>query len=135
MREPRRRAGAARAAIDRAVTVKDGIAPIRPIALGRIGPEDMAHPADRGVERVDRLDRGADGLANPRAEREDATRTEIIETAIAALRLDDGVEIAAISDIDRQRADAVEIDPDAARRDTGRHVGQPERGETGRAHV
>src|SRR3546814_6990277 len=89
----------------------------------------MAHPADRGVERVDRLDRGADGLANPRAEREDATRTEIIETAIAALRLDDGVEIAAISDIDRQRADAVDIDPDAARRDIGRHVGQPDRGD------
>src|SRR3546814_14111631 len=88
----------------------------------------MAHPADRGVERVDRLDRGADGLANPRAEREDATRTEIIETAIAALRPDDGVEIAAISDIDRQRADAVDIDADAAARAIERPVGTPDGG-------
>src|SRR3546814_16742002 len=94
MREPRRRAGAARAAIDRAVTVKDGIAPIRPIALGRIGPEDMAHPADRGVERVDRLDRGADGLANPRAAREGGTCPGLITTPIAALRLDVGLAIA-----------------------------------------
>ena len=48
-------AGAAGTSVDRLVAVEDGVAAVGALPLGRVGPEDVADAADRGIERVDGL--------------------------------------------------------------------------------
>src|SRR3546814_8840209 len=51
----------------------------------------------------------------------------IVEPGIAALRLDDRIIIAAISDVDGKRADALDLDLDIARGDIGGNIDDADR--------
>src|SRR5690606_21970182 len=53
---------------------------------------------------------------------------QIIQPGVGALRLDDGVVVAAVGDIDRQRTEARDIDLDPLGRQIGRHIADAHRG-------
>ncbi|GAB7553355.1 hypothetical protein NRB_28610 [Novosphingobium sp. 11B] len=127
MRKPRRRAGAAGAAVDRLVAVEHRIASVRAVMLRLVGPEDMADPANGGVERMDRLELRTHRFAHAVAEFDDTRRAQIVEAGVRALRLDDGVVVAAIGDVDGERANALHVHFDAARGDIGGDIGDPHR--------
>src|SRR3546814_15271898 len=82
----------------------------------------MADPADRRVERVHRFEFFPHRLPDQPAQFDQAGGPHIVEPGIAALRLDDRIIIAAISDVDGKRADALDLDLDIARGDLGGNV-------------
>src|SRR5439155_14698983 len=96
MGQPGRGPSAARAAVNRAFAIENGVAPVGAVARRGIGPENMRHAADRRVERVHGLKAIADRLANLGAEVDQTCSPERIETIVSALRFDDRVKIAAI---------------------------------------
>jgi hypothetical protein len=69
MGEPRGGACAARTAVNRPVTVEDRVAPVRAATLWRVGPHHVTDAADRGIERMNRLDLFADESSHHRRKR------------------------------------------------------------------
>src|SRR3546814_13694363 len=74
-----------------------------------------------------RFEFGANGLPDQSAQFDQAGGAHVVESGIAALRLDDRIIIAAISDVDGERADALDLDLDIARGDIGGNVDATER--------
>src|SRR3546814_21028527 len=82
----------------------------------------MSDAADRRVERMHRFEFFPHRLPNPPAQFDQAGGAHVVEPGIAALRLDDRIIIAAISDVDGKSADALDFDLDIARGDIARDV-------------
>src|SRR5262249_8899598 len=61
-------------------------------------------------------------LADDRGERQNARRTQLIQAPVGSLRLDNGVKIAAIRDIDDQRSKTGRIDLDRLLRQITRDI-------------
>src|SRR3546814_18675409 len=74
-----------------------------------------------------RFEFGANGLPDQSAQFDQAGGAHVVESGIAALRLDDRIIIAAISDVDGERADALDLDLDIARGDIGGNVDDTDR--------
>src|SRR4051794_40927462 len=78
MRQTGRRPRAARRAVDRLVAIEHGVAPVGAVRPRRVRPQNMAHPADRRVERVDRIILRTNGVANSPAQFHQPSRVERI---------------------------------------------------------
>src|SRR5690606_6349902 len=109
-------------AVDRLLPIEHGVAAVAALAFRRVGPHHVAHAAHGGIERMDRLDLLAHQPAHVRRQRATAARAQSAEPGIGALRLDDGVEVAAISDVERKRAEAWDVDAYGFRRQIARHI-------------
>ena len=72
-----------------------------------------------------------EGLAQLRAPALDVRRVHVGEVRIEGLRLDDGVEIAAIGDVDAQRAEALDLDLVILAVEERRHIGDAHRVDEG----
>src|SRR5690348_11657593 len=112
LRHPRRGAGAARRAVERALAIEHRIAPVRAGIARAPRPLHMADAADRRVLRM--LDR--DGLVDPPPQ-DGAPAQEPVDRYLfkpwkIRLRIDDRVEIAAIGDVDDKLAEPVDPHPD-----------------------
>ena len=101
LRHARRGAGAARRAVDRLVAVEDGVAGVRAGHRRLAGPQHVRQPADPGILRMDELVFFVEPRPHHRAPGDEIAGRMIGHVAEVLLRLDDGVEIAAIGDVDR----------------------------------
>ena len=65
----------------------------------------------------------AERRAQPRAPAQDVGRLDMLQVGEVLLRLDDGVEVAAIGDVDDELAQALHLGLDSRGMEEGRHVG------------
>uniref|UniRef100_A0A0N5A080 LigA n=1 Tax=Parastrongyloides trichosuri TaxID=131310 RepID=A0A0N5A080_PARTI len=128
MSQPRRGAGAAGAAVDGLVAIEDGVAAVGALTLGLVGPQHVADPVDRGFVRVHRVEGRPHPFAHQTAQFDDAAGAQIVQARVGALRLDDGVVVAAVGHVDAQRAEARHVDLDAFRRQIGGDIADAHRG-------
>ena len=78
-----------------------------------------------GVLRVDEFVLLVDQPADDRREALNVERRDVVEAAIRLLRLDDGVEVAAIGDVEDDAAETGHVDLEPAPVEEGRDVPQP----------
>ena len=91
------------------------------------GPQDVADAADRRILRMDAGDGFVQQAAHDGREAKDLARRELAHVAVVLLRLHDGVEIAAIGDVEGELADARAVDRHAFGVEIARHIGEPHR--------
>ena len=91
---------------------------------GPPGPLNVGAALDVRVLRVDEARGLVDEAADARAHALDLGRREVGQVGVAALRLDDGVEVAAIGDVDPERPELRVHDLQVPRVQEGRHVGE-----------
>ncbi|MNL18124.1 hypothetical protein D3C87_1392560 [compost metagenome] len=127
MGQPRRGAGAAGTAVDGLVAIEDSVAAVGPLAFRRVGPQDMADAVDRGLVRVHRMKDLAHALSHQAAQFDDAAGAQVVQAGVSALRLHDGVVVAAVGDIDLQRTKAGNFDLDPLRRQIGGDIADTDR--------
>ena len=126
LRHPARGAGAAGRAVDRLLAVEHRIACIRLRVVRRAGPEHVAEPVDGRVLGVDELVFLVDQAAHHRREALDVEGSQAVETGIGRLRFDEGVEIAAIGDVEDEAAELRHVDLEALPVEEGGHVAEPD---------
>src|SRR6185437_1096250 len=105
LRHAGRGAGAAGGAVDGALAVEHRVAGMRARVARRAGPLHVADACDRGIVRMRERDRRVDALAYDRGEPQDGVGRYCLQPRIVLLRLDDGVEIAAIGDVEHDLAE------------------------------
>src|SRR4029079_14455564 len=110
LRKPRRGAGAARRAVDRLVAVEYGVAGLSARIARLVAPLDVGDPADTVVFRMHRRDLLLRGAAHQRAQADEFTHRDAIQPAPIFLRLDDGVIVTAVRDIDGEWAETGHVD-------------------------
>src|SRR6266851_7656411 len=125
MRHARRGAGAAGAAVDRAVAIKDGVAAMRALVARRAGPHHVADAGDAGILGMSKLDLLLHQAAHERAEAQDGIRRQRLEPTVILLLLDDSVKIAAIGDVDDELAKLRAIDANLRPGEIGGDVEEP----------
>src|SRR3954447_20407809 len=118
-----RGAGAARAAVDRLLAVEDRVAGVRARVAGLAGPLDVRDAADGRVEWVDGVGHLVEAPAQLGREAQEPGGRHLLEARIAGLRLDDGVEVAAVGDVDDELAEFGAVDPDLGQGEVGGDVG------------
>ena len=91
------------------------------------GPHDVAHALDGRVLRMHRMDLVVEQPAHDRRQPQHVARRHRFEAGKILLRLEDGVEVAAVGDVEHQLAHARHVDGDLA----GRKI----RGDVGDAHA
>src|SRR5262249_43131084 len=124
LRHAGRRAGAAWRPVDRFVAVEHRIARMRPRLTGLARPHDVAHAPDGRVVGMNRLDLLVHKTAHDRRPSQDVAGRYRLQAGEILLRLDDGVEVTAIGDVEHQLAHARDVDRDLARRQVRGDVGE-----------
>src|ERR1700709_1907292 len=119
LRHAGRGSGAARRAVDRLVAIEYCVAAMRALVARRAGPLDVADTADRQILRMLGVCRGVDERADDWAVVLDLGGGKALQSAEILLRVDDGVEIDAIGDIDRELAETRHINEDPRRPEGG----------------
>src|SRR5262245_38703277 len=112
-------------AINRLVAIEDGIAGMRFRARWRARPQDMAETIYLGFLRMLEAVALVQALAQHRAPADEVQCAIIGKVTEVFLRIDNGIEVSAIGDVDRKRSKVRAFNLEPLRIEEGGNVGEP----------